>query len=80
MKRRTTRRRRYGSRNGTLRPFKKRSDQAKYLVRSVMLQPMSGPIYPGEFGVLEMRHHAGLVGIGQKAVAGADQQRWTGDA
>jgi hypothetical protein len=38
-----------------------------------MLQPVTGAFDLRQFGVLEMRHHAGLVGIGQKALAGGDQ-------
>jgi len=44
------------------------------LMRLVVLQPVAGAGDFGEFGVLEMRHHAGLLGIGQETLAGRDQQ------
>ena len=43
------------------------------IFRSVVLQPMAGAVDLREFGVLEMGHHAGLVGVGQKTLAGGDQ-------
>ena len=59
---------------------KKFLNQSQHFIRSVVLQPMAGAGDLGEFGVLEMRHHAGFLGIGQEAFAGRDQQRRARDA
>src|SRR5512140_3789635 len=58
-----------------VRAIEKPLEEVEHFRRLVMLKPVARALDLYQFGVLEMRHHAGRLGIGQKTLAAADQER-----
>jgi hypothetical protein len=61
------------------RDIKECLEHTDYLLGLVVLNPVPGALDLYQFGMPEMREHAGRPGIGQKALAAGNQQRRTPD-
>src|SRR5262249_4743547 len=57
-----------------------RREDVEHFIRLVVVKPVAGALDLDQFGLLEMRDHAGRCGIGQETLAAADQERRTLDA
>jgi hypothetical protein len=59
--------------------IEKPPEEVKHFRWLVVLKPVARALDLYQLGVLEMRHHAGGLGIRQKTLAAADQKRRTLD-
>ena len=71
---------RYADKSLIRRALEKLFEDVEHFIRSIVVKPVARALDLDQFGLLEVRDHAGRRGIGQKTFAAADQERRTPDA